>query len=106
MPMGASQMVKKPSAHGEFETTSAPTMDRRRTAPPAVSMRRKRASAPVTRSIGSMGSRLSRGSLSCCRPMRATTDEDLWDVVTPSDRGSAPMTNISGIAVVRILIAR
>ena len=58
-PTGISQKAKKPWAQDEFERASAVAVHSSRTAPPAVSMRRNRASGPVTRSMGSLGSRLS-----------------------------------------------
>src|SRR4051812_2329191 len=62
-------------------------------------MRRKRASGLVTRSMGSLGSLLSRGSSSCCRPILAIPEEELWDMVTPSDRRGALTPGISRIPV-------
>src|SRR3954463_549206 len=91
-PTGISQKAKKPGAQGELERASAVAVHTSRTAPPAVSMRRNRASGPVTRSIGSLGSRLSRGSPSCCRPILATPNADQGYVVTSPDCHSARTT--------------
>src|SRR5690606_7698758 len=62
-PMGVTQTSAKKCAHGELARTSAATAAAKRTAPPRVSVRKKRASGIVSLSTNSRGS-LARSGLS------------------------------------------